>query len=102
MLTRFQTWIALAIVFLRTRRLRRTAMFWVAVVVMVLVTLGGWFIDGALESQPIIFATYWFLCFGLVIFLMLLALYDMLMTPREMRAEASLDDSISSKDEDDD
>ena len=100
MLTRFQTWIALAIVFLRTRRLRRTAMFWLAIVVMAMVTLGGWFIDGALESQPLIFATYWFLCFVLVIFLLLLAFYDMLMTPREMRAEAILDNSRKEEDHD--
>ena len=77
-------------------------MFWIAIVVMLMVTLGGWFIDGALESRPIIFATYWFLCFGLVIFLLLLALYDMLITPREMRAEANLDESVSAKNEDDD
>ncbi|MEM7012022.1 MAG: hypothetical protein AAF585_11120 [Verrucomicrobiota bacterium] len=100
MLTRFQTWIALAIVFLRTRRLRRTTMFWLAIVVMVQVTLGGWFIDKALESRPVIFVTYWFLCFGLVMFLLLLATYDLLVTPREMRAEANLDKSLKDEDRD--
>lgn len=96
MFKHLQTWIALAIVVLRARRLRRSLMFWIALGDMLAVAFGAWIIPGFLESHLWAFVIFWGLCLLVVLFLFVLAGYDMLMTPREIRAEANLEAKLRS------
>ena len=91
--TRFQLGAALILVTLRTRRLRRHVMFWQALTLMGMIAVGLWLVGGFLESHPTWFLIYWLLCFGFVILLLLLASYDLLMTPREIRAETAAEEA---------
>lgn len=92
---KFQSYLQLAVAFavaiLRTRKLRRTFMFWLSIVTMLLVFLGLVVWNQSLEEIPALFIGYWMVCFGLVLMMLLFAVFDMLATYSELRGEANLE-----------
>ena len=70
--------IAIVLVVLRTRELRRKLMFAVSILVMLLTFTGVVLLEDFLSEHLWLFAGYWFVTTGLVVFLLLLAFYDML------------------------
>ena len=83
---------ALCIVILRTRHLRRRLIFQVALALMIFIAVGLWPLAGFLTLYPLLFAIFWLICFLALIFLFLLTLYDMVRTPREILGEAAKED----------
>lgn len=63
-------------------------MFYVSAGTMVAVYLGITLFDGFLGKHPLIFATYWLYCAGLVIFMLMLAIYDLALVKRELNVRA--------------
>jgi len=62
---------------IRSRRVRRTVMFWDVLAVMVMMFLGSTFFWPWLRERPFIFLGYWAACAWLTILAALLAVYDM-------------------------
>lgn len=62
---------------IRSRRVRRTLMFWDVLVVLILMFLGSTFFWPWLRTHPLIFLGYWGACAWLTILAALLAVYDM-------------------------
>lgn len=77
--------ITIVLVVLRTRVLRRKLMFATCIGVMVLTFLGVVVLEEFLDERLWFFLAYWIVTGGLVLFLLLLAFYDML----RVRAELS-------------
>jgi len=72
----------------RDMRARRTVLFFVVLVAMLMafvgaVPLGGWLTT----ERPILFLLYWGACAWLTVLSILLALYDMLMLRQEAKRE---------------
>ena len=80
--------VATATMILRTRTLRRQVMFIGMLIAMAQVFLGALPLDKYLTERPTLMAIYWLSCFGLVIFIMLLALYDLLAVRREEKQKS--------------
>lgn len=70
---------------LADRRLRRRALTGFASVMLGMLALGRWGIDGWLDESLLRFAIYWLLVGGLALFVMLFALFDALAVIREER-----------------
>lgn len=70
---------------LAERQARRRALSGFATVMLGMFALGLWGIDGWLAGSPWRFAIYWLLCAGLVVFVLLFALFDALAVLREER-----------------
>ncbi len=68
---------------LHTRALRRQVMFIGMLAAMGQVFLGALPLDKFLTERPTLMAIYWLVCLGLVLFIMLLAIYDLLVVRRE-------------------
>lgn len=51
-------------------------MFFVTLVTMFVAFLGITLLENFLSEHPFLFAIYWFFCAGLVLFMLLLAIYD--------------------------
>ncbi len=83
---------SLAQTILRDRSLRRSLMFWGTLATLFAAFLGGFVLMDSLTQSPMAFAVYWLVVGFLVIFLLLLSLYDMLSVPRELRKESKLED----------
>jgi hypothetical protein len=62
---------------IRSRRVRRTVMFWDVLVVLVMMFLGSTFLWPWLRNHPLIFLAYWGVCAWLTILAALFAVYDM-------------------------
>lgn len=62
-------------------------MFYSCIVTMVLVFGGVFLLLGTLQKSPVLFLGYWGLCFASTVFMLLLALYDLLAVRAEHRAE---------------
>ena len=72
---------------LQEKDARRKVMFYACIVTMVLV-FGGVFLPvGALQKSPILFICYIGVCFASTIFMLLLALYDLLAIREQHRQE---------------
>ncbi len=70
---------------IRSRRARRTLMFWDVLVVLILMFLGSTFLWPWLRGHPFIFLGYWGACAWLTILAALLAVYDMAKVRLEAR-----------------
>ena len=70
---------------IRSRRVRRTVMFWDVLVVLVLMFFGSTFFWPWLRERPLIFLGYWGVCAWLTILAALLAVYDMAMVRLEAK-----------------
>lgn len=70
---------------LQVRPLRRKLMFYNVLVVVALVVLGTWPLAGWLEESLWLMALFWGGVMILTIFMMLLALYDMLAVVKEYK-----------------
>ena len=69
--------VAISKTLLRHQQSRRKLMFAVSVAAMLVTFLGFTLLEGFLSDHPLLFAFYWLLCAGLVIFMVLLAIYDL-------------------------
>lgn len=76
--------ITIVLVVLRTRVLRRKVMFATCIVVMILTFLGVVVLEEFLDERLFFFLAFWIATGGLVLFLLLLALYDMLRVQAEL------------------
>lgn len=63
-------------------------MFYVSAGTMIAVYLGFTLLDGFLAGSPLIFAVYWLYCAGLVVFMLMLAIYDLALVKRELNVRA--------------
>lgn len=70
---------------IRSRRVRRTVMFWDVLVVLVFMFLGSTFFWPWLRERPLLFLGYWGVCAWLTVLAALLAVYDMAMVRLEAR-----------------
>ena len=73
---------------LRIRAARRKIMFYAMVGTFLAVYLGFSLLDGFLSKHPLIFAIYWLYCAVLVVFMLILAVYDMAAVKSEMNIHA--------------
>lgn len=73
---------------LRIRAARRKIMFYALAGTILTVYLGFALLDGFLSKHPFIFAIYWLYCAVLVVFMLILAVYDMAAVKREMHIRA--------------
>lgn len=80
---------ALAVVILRTRKLRRRLILQVGLTVLIFIVLGLWPLAGFLQNHPLIFGIFWLICFVALIALFLLTIYDLVRTPREILDQAA-------------
>lgn len=71
-------WIQLARAILHERNTRRKWLLGTMLVSVFLVAFGTWLVDDWLGSIAAVFVCYWFGVFGIVCFLILFALYDLL------------------------
>lgn len=71
---------------IRDLRMRRAAMFAVAVLAMLMVFFGSVFLNSKVEN-PWLFICYWLGCAWLTLLLLLLALYDLLALRSKMKEE---------------
>ena len=78
---------ATGFVILRTRKYRRNLLFGLTALAMFLVFGGMVILGDALMKKPVAFLIFWALVFLLVIFIIWLAIYDMLIVRREHRAK---------------
>ncbi len=69
--------VAVFLTLLRVRQARRKMMFAVSIATMLVTFFGFTLLEGFLADHPLLFAIYWFFCIGLVLFMLLLAIYDM-------------------------
>jgi apolipoprotein N-acyltransferase len=87
------SWAAISMVtaraILQIRELRRKVMFYLVVVVLGLVALGSWPLAGWLEDSLGRMIFYWGAVMALTLFMMLLALYDMLAVVKEFKDRKS-------------
>ena len=82
-----QTILLISRALLQEKDARRKLMFYSCIVTMVLV-FGGVFLPvGALQNSPILFIFYIGVCFASTIFMLLLALYDLLAIRAQHRQE---------------
>lgn len=72
---------------IRDQAVRRTAMFILAVVSMLMVAAGSTFLNGWLMGDKWIFLLYWIVCAWLVMTMALLAIFDMLAVRLLLRRE---------------
>jgi hypothetical protein len=81
---------------LRIRIIRRKIMFYALAGTMLAVYLGFTLLDGFLVKHPLIFAIYWFYCATLVVFMLILAVYDLAAVKDELniRAKQELRDTL--------
>lgn len=63
-------------------------MFYVSAGTMIAVYLGFTLLDGFLAANPLIFTVYWLYCAGLVVFMLMLAIYDLALVKRELNTRA--------------
>lgn len=63
-------------------------MFYASAGTIIVVYLGFTRLDGFLGTHPLIFATYWLYCAGLVVFMLLLAIYDLAAIKGELNVRA--------------
>ena len=63
-------------------------MFYVSAGTMIAVYLGFTLLDGFLAGNPLIFAVYWLCCAGFVVFMLMLAIYDLALVKRELNVRA--------------
>lgn len=80
---------AFGTVVLRNRRLRRNALFGLTLLTLILVFGGTVFLGDGLMQKPFAFLAFWGICFLLVGFVLLLALYDLLAIRKEHRKRVS-------------
>ena len=73
---------------LRIRAARRKIMFYAMVGTILAVYLGFSLLDEFLSKHPLIFAVYWLYCAVLVVFMLILAVYDMAAVKSEMNIHA--------------
>ncbi|MCH2061634.1 MAG: hypothetical protein MK183_13510 [Verrucomicrobiales bacterium] len=73
---------------LRIRAARRKIMFYALAGTILTVYLGFALLDEFLSKHPFIFAIYWLYCAVLVVFMLILAVYDMAAVKREMHIRA--------------
>lgn len=91
--------LAMARGILASRYQRRQVMFFGMLLVMGQAFLGVVVIESFLTERPLLFAVYWLFCFVAVVFVLLLAVYDLLGVRREARERevalrATMTDSI--------
>ena len=72
---------------LQDKQARRKIMFYSCLVTMVLVFGGVFFLLDALQQWPFLFIGYLALCFGSTLFMLLLALWDLLAVRAKHRHE---------------
>lgn len=80
---------AVCLVILRTRKLRRRLIFQVAITVMIIIAVGLWPLASFLNEHPLLFGIFWLISFAALILLFLLTIYDMVRIPREIMGEAA-------------
>lgn len=85
MMSDWKIWKAMAAGILAERQARRRALGGFATAMLGMFALGLWGIDGWLAGSLWRFGSYWLLCAGLVLFVLLFALYDVLAVLREER-----------------
>ena len=78
---------ATGMVVLHTRKYRRNLLFGFTLAMLVMVLVGSMLIGDSLARRPIVFATYWALCFVLLFAVLALALYDLMRVRSEHQAE---------------
>ncbi len=69
--------LALFVGFLRSRQMRRLAMFYVTLAALGMLFLGATVLDRALSSSVWVFLAYWLLCGWLTLLAVVLAVYDL-------------------------
>ena len=72
---------------IRDQSTRRSAIFFVMLIALVMLFLGATFLDGWLREHPMLFLLYWLACAWATMTGLLLALYDMLMIRVAARRE---------------
>lgn len=80
--------VTIARLILRTRASRRNLMFWLTLATLGATALGAFVLMEPLAEAPLLFLIYWAFVGFMLLFLILLALYDLLSVGREIRAEA--------------
>ena len=77
---------------LREQRVRRTMMFYVTIIALVLLFLGSTALDRWLREHPLVLLLWWFACAWMTVLAMLLAVFDLLLSrAAERRALRELD-----------
>ena len=77
-------------VLFHNRKYRRNLLFGSTVLTMFLVFVGAVFLTKPLSEHPVAFLLYWLICFILVGFVLILALYDLLQIRKEHRLRMSV------------
>lgn len=72
---------------LRDKQVRRRIMFHSSIVTMVLVFSGAFLLSSVLQESLPLFVGYWALCFGCALFMLLMALYDLLAVRAQHQSE---------------
>lgn len=72
---------------LHLRKYRRNLLFGLTLVILVMVLVGSFLIGESLARRPMIFATYWVLCFLLLFVVLGLVFYDLMRVRAEHQAE---------------
>jgi len=79
--------VAIATGIVRDQRARRTVLFFVVLVAMLMAFFGAILFDRFLMGRPLLFLLYWGACAWLTFLSMLLAVHDLLMLRQTLRRE---------------
>lgn len=83
----FKLVLQLSQAFIRDAHARRTLMFYGVIIALGLLFCGSTFLDSYLREHVIFFVGYWAICAWVTLFVVLLAVFDMLILRAAARAE---------------
>lgn len=96
-----RTIIQLTRAFIHDSRLRRTLIFYITLVTLLMVFAGSVLLDQALREHPLIFLVYWGICGWFTLAILLLAFFDLLAVRSAGRqARRELENELISEDDD--
>lgn len=81
----WQTIVNLFLTILRHKRARRKMLFIFSIVTLLFTVLGFKLFGNFLEQHPLIFLLYWLFSLVLVILMLMMAIYDFLMTRKDIK-----------------
>ena len=82
-----RTILTISRVLLQDKEARRKIMFYSSIITMVLVFSGAFLLSGTLQKSWVLFLGFWGLCFASTLFMLLMALYDLLSVRAQHRLE---------------
>jgi len=96
-----RTIIQLTRAFIHDSRLRRTLIFYITLVTLLMVFVGAVFLDQALRDHPLLFLGYWGVCSWFTLAILLLAFFDLLAVRSAGRqAQRRLENELTTEDDD--